>query len=282
MKKHLLFASALMIFSSCNKPAERPAVLNKDVASNIYAISELADVTGADKKIMIKANNIAGLDAKFKQVKIEGKLDAVLKKVTGDLSKPALEAQLASGSVAMVILKDKIMLYKVVNVAAPATPPATIAPANPPGSQNGSTTPPGGTGAVAGNLEDSATPDGSSQEALPNASEAAAPQDLRTLKYLTKLKEQSKEQDARVQADLASQLDAAKAERPQDIGETVGFAELTSIDITKVGILDNERTEYGEKKSTLNVIEGPFELATHILLDNETGVKKANGDVTAP
>ena len=84
-----------------------------------------------------------------------------------------------------------------------------------------------------------------------------------------RVKAHAKSSDARVQADLASELDAAKMERPSQIGESYGFMEISSIKIEKVGILDNERTDYNEKKSLLNVIEGPFEMATHILVGDE-------------
>ena len=40
MKKHLLIASAFMVLSACNQPAERKAVINKDVAEKVFAIAD--------------------------------------------------------------------------------------------------------------------------------------------------------------------------------------------------------------------------------------------------
>jgi hypothetical protein len=95
------------------------------------------------------------------------------------------------------------------------------------------------------------------------------------MKYLTKLKEHAKSSDARAQAAMEGELAQAKAERPSQIGETYGFIEVASIKVEKFGVLDNERTDYGEKKSLLNVIDTTFELATHLLVGDEIKAKTA-------
>jgi hypothetical protein len=126
-----------------------------------------------------------------------------------------------------------------------------------------------------------ATPADEASPLADTSVESAAPQDLLTFSYLARLKALSKTSDIKAQSDIKSELDKAKAQRPSEAGEASGFVEITSIKVEKVGILDNERTDYGEKKSTLNVIDGPFDMATHILVGDEIDPsKKASDDGT--
>jgi len=256
MKKHLLLASTLLVFAACNKPTDRPAVVNSKIASKVFAISELPEITSSKKAILVSGGenaDIKKMDASLKQTKIEGKADAIIKKITSEAPKADLEKHLKSGAVAFVILKDQI---KVLKIVADATAPQSSSEAALQASSEAA-------------LQDNT-------EAAPQAIEAAGPaQELLTMKYLSKLKEHAKASDARAQAAMEGELAQAKAERPSQIGETYGFIEVASIKVEKFGVLDNERTDYGEKKSLLNVIDTTFELATHLLVGDEIKAKAA-------
>lgn len=254
MKKHLLLASALMAFAACNKPAERAAIVNSKVASKVYAISDLAEITSSKKAVLISGGENAQIkswDSKIKQMKLEGKSDAIIKKITSEAPKADIENHLKSGALAMIILKDQIKIFKIMAdaTAAPTPPTAPEAPA-----------------------PDAAKPSAAdaSAEAAPQALESAGPaQELLTMKYLNKLKEHAKSSDARAQAAMEGELAQFKAERPSQIGDAFGFVEVASVKVEKFGVLDNERTDYGEKKSLLNVIDTPFEMATHLIVGDE-------------
>lgn len=258
MKKHFILASALMMFAACNKPAERAAIVNTKVAANVYAISELAEITSSKKAVLVSGDPIASvtaMDASLIQTKLEGKSDAILKKIISKPQKADLQNHLKSGAVAMIILKDQIKIFKIMAdpAAAPIPPTAPEVPA-----------------------QDSAKPTAADAaiEAAPQALEEAGPvQELLTMKYLNKLKEHAKSSDAQAQAAMEGELAQLKSERPSQIGEAFGFVEVASIKVEKFGILDNERTDYGEKKSLLNVVDTPFEMATHLIVGDEIKAK---------
>jgi hypothetical protein len=275
MKKHLLLASTLLVFAACNKPAERTAVVNSKIASKVFAISEIPEITSSKKAILVSGGenaDVKKMDGSLKQTKIEGKADAIIKKITSEAPKADLEKHLKSGAVALVILKDQIKVLKIVaDATAPAPTPAPQGTA--PDAAKPSSADAAAEAAPQANSE--AAPHANS-EAAPQAIEAAGPaQELLTMKYLTKLKEHAKSSDARAQAAMEGELAQAKAERPSQIGETYGFIEVASIKVEKFGVLDNERTDYGEKKSLLNVIDTTFELATHLLVGDEIKAKTA-------
>lgn len=271
MKKHILLASALLVFAACNKPAERTAVVNKDVANKVFAISDLAELTSSKKAVLVSGgptDAVTKMDASLKQIKLEGKSDAIIKKITSEAPKADLEKHLKTGAVALVILKDQIKIFKIMpDPAAPPQPQTQQDTPKPDASKPGSA--------------EIAT------ESAPAANEEAAAgpaPKLLTMKYLNKLKEHSKSSDARAQAAMEGELAQAKEESPSQIGETYGFVEVAAVTVEKFGVLDNERTEYGEKKSLLNVIDTTFELATHLLVGDEFKAKKSGeeGEEAAP
>jgi hypothetical protein len=306
MKKNILFCSALLLaLSGCNKPKERAAIMNKDVDGKVFAVSELGELTGSAKTVIIKSaskDSIKAMDDKLKIATTDGKIGDLLKKVKAENTKGALDDQLAKGAIALVVLKDQVKIFKVVSVVAPTDPakqdpppdqtpaippkqdpppdlppkqdppadPANPAqpPANPPADPAQPVTPPTPPPAIALPAEESLDS---------NLESAAAPQQLLTFNYLSRLKAQSKMSDATAQQAAQNDLDAAKLQTPEQAGEKYGFEEITSLCVDKVGILDNERTDYGEKKSTLNVIEGPFDMATHILVGDEPTADKPCG-----
>lgn len=99
---------------------------------------------------------------------------------------------------------------------------------------------------------------------------------LTSLAYLSKLKSLVKTSDAKQQASLVSEMESIKDKSPFQMGEAMGLAEITSIKIEKHGNLDNERTDYNEKKSLLNVIDRPFDVSTHLLVGGEVGADSAD------
>lgn len=94
--------------------------------------------------------------------------------------------------------------------------------------------------------------------------------DVFSLRYMSRLKALSKASDPMVITALEAELRELKFDKP----EKFGLVEITAIKIDKVGTLENERTDYNEKKSLLNVADKPFEMATHIVIGNEVGVEK--------
>lgn len=219
-------ASTLVLFSGCNKPTERPAVVNSKIASKLYAISDLAEVTSSANAVLVQGGEKdlkLMASAKVTQTKLEGsKALEILKKVTEDASKKALDEQLKTGAVALVVLADQIKILKVV-------------------------------AEVNNNIDTN----------------------ISSLSYFGKLKALSKAVDAKAQADLVSELETLKYKSPADLNESFGLVEITSIAIQKYGVLDNEKNDYNEKKSLLNIIDKPFEVSTHILVGEEVGSKAA-------
>jgi hypothetical protein len=47
------------------------------------------------------------------------------------------------------------------------------------------------------------------------------------------------------------------------------YVEISSIKISKTGVLENQRTKYDEKMSILNVGDRPLDLSTHLLIGDE-------------
>ena len=226
----LISATCALVFaSSCYKGAERPAVVNPKAASNIFAIKDLAEITNDSVKTVYVQNgdksSVAALDASLKQVKIEGSIDSILKRISIDANKAALNNQLKDGAIAVVVLKDQIKILKVV--------PDTDLNLN---------------------------------------------YDVLSMKYMKTLKQLAKTSDAAQQSSLAQQLSDLKYTSPKKLGEKFGLVELSSITIVKTGVLDNERTDYDEKKSVLNVFDKPLELSTHMVLGTEVGAAKSADD----
>jgi hypothetical protein len=91
---------------------------------------------------------------------------------------------------------------------------------------------------------------------------------LLSLKYVSTLKALSKA-NAQTQAALVSELEKDKDKSPAELDEKFGLVEITALKIAKHGVLDNEKTDYNESKSILNVVATPFELSTHIIVGDE-------------
>ena len=92
---------------------------------------------------------------------------------------------------------------------------------------------------------------------------------LTSLRYLSRLKELVKTSDKLAQNGLVSELESIKHISPADLNEPFGLSQIAAIKIEKHGVLDNEKTDYNEKKSVLNLVEAPFEVSTHIIVGDE-------------
>lgn len=227
MKKNIVLTSFILgmatvsiLNTGCNKPAERPSVVDSKIAANLMELKDIGEIT-SDKKLVFSssgAQDIAAYAGTLKQVKLEGKVADILKKVSAENSKKSLEDQLKSGAIAITVLDDQIKILKVV----------------------------------------------------PQTSNTFDVQ-VTSLTYLSKLKAFSKANDATQQQKLASEMDFYSHKSPADLGETFGLVEITSIKIMQHGNLDNDRTDYNEKKSILKVIDRPFDVSTHIVIGEEIG-----------
>ena len=106
-----------LVFSACGRPSERPSVMDKKIAENVFAIKDLGEVTAESKTVYISGAEdamVKGADASVKQAKIEGKVQDLLKKIKNTATKKALDDQLKSGSIALVVLNDQVTVLKVV------------------------------------------------------------------------------------------------------------------------------------------------------------------------
>lgn len=231
MKKHVMFTTSIIIamttvsiaFTGCNnKPTVRPSVVNPEVAGSVFAIKDLSEITNASAKLVYFSGGEKTVDPTLKQVKLEGKAQELVNKVTNPVTKKMIDDHLKTGVIAIVVLDDQVKILKIV--------PET---------------------------------------------HSTFEMTLTSLSYLSKLKTLVKTSSAQTQASLVSELESIKDKSPAQLGETFGLAEVTAIKIEKFGHLDNEKTDYQEKKSLLNVVAGPFEASTHILVGKEIGTESA-------
>ena len=82
-------------------------------------------------------------------------------------------------------------------------------------------------------------------------------------------------QEIKKQAFESAQLDTSSIQTAEK-KEGVQFVEISSIQIEKTGVLENEKTKfYEEKMSSLNVAERALNLSTHIILKKE--IKPSTG-----
>lgn len=85
------------------------------------------------------------------------------------------------------------------------------------------------------------------------------------------MKSLSKASQPQAQSALSQKIDELRFKSPSDLGETFGLVELASIKVEKYGVLEDLKTEYGERRSVLGLVQKPFEFATHIILGGEEG-----------
>jgi hypothetical protein len=93
--------------------------------------------------------------------------------------------------------------------------------------------------------------------------------DVLSFQYLSRMKAYNKSSDVAAKAMIAREMQDLKYASPKSLGEKSGLVELTSIAIKRYGTLENVRTDYGEKKSILDISAKPFDMATHIELGDE-------------
>lgn len=104
---------------------------------------------------------------------------------------------------------------------------------------------------------------------------------LTSFAYLSNIKALIKTSDAGAQARLITVLDSIRDKSPAQLGEKFGLVEISAIVVKSFGNLDNERTDYKEKKSILNVTPAPFEVSTHIIVGTEVGAEAAGLQASA-
>lgn len=222
-----LSAATLLMTTACSQPAERVAKIDEKIAGNLVELKQVSEVVGS-KSVYVSGGNkqsITNLDSGIKQIKIEGKIEELLKKVTGDKTKAALEAQLKDGGVALVVLGDQIKILKVTNDL-----------------------------------------------------DLALDYDVLSSKYLGKLKELSKAADVQQQSALAREVRDLMFVAPRKLDEKFGMVEITALKIEQLGVLDNDRTDYNEKKSILKVQARPLSAATHMIVGGEVGASEESAE----
>lgn len=228
MKKQIILTSVVTgialtgaLFTGCQRPTERPSVVNSKIAANLFEVKDLSELTGEKSKTVFYQGSEKDISkfAGVNQAKLDGtKAQDIIKKVKSPAAKAALDEHLKTGVVALVVLDDQIKVLKLV--------PETFS-----------------------TFENKVT----------------------SMAFVTKLKALSKTSDVKVQNDLFKQLNDLQYKSPAELGETFGLVEIAAIKVTNYGVLDNEKTDYNEKKSTLNIDKKPFEFATHIVIGDEIG-----------
>ena len=223
-----LSAATLLMATACSQPAEREAKLDKSIDGKVLEIKAVSEVVGS-KSVYVSGGNktaVSELDSSIKQVKIEGsKVEELLKKVTGEKTKAALDAQLKDGGVALVILGDQIKILKVTNDL-----------------------------------------------------DLSLDYDVLSSKYLGKLKDLSKAADVQQQSALAREVRELMFVAPRKLDEKFGMVEITALKIEQLGVLDNDRTDYNEKKAILKVQARPLNLATHMVVGGEVGASDESSE----
>ncbi len=239
INKLVVLAAFAIAATSCNKAAERTAELDKKIASNVVAVADINEIT-ADSKAQTKVLYVSS-----KQADVD-KLESGLKQI-------------------VIADKADMIIKKVVNDDTKKVLDTHLK-----------------TGAVAfaivknddGNMVIKVmrvVPD----VVISNAYDGA---DIVSLTYVRALKQLSTETDIKTQSALKVNLSAWKYKDPKDWGEKFGLVEITQIKITKMGVIENMRTEYGEKKSILGLTEKPMGQATHFLIGDEVVAEEASAE----
>lgn len=106
--------SAALLFTGCNKPTERPAIIDSAIAANLMELKDLGEIT-TDKTVYSSTGkaDISGYAGSLKQTKLAGKVEELIKKIKSEGTKSAIDAQLATGVIAIVVLDDQIKILKV-------------------------------------------------------------------------------------------------------------------------------------------------------------------------
>lgn len=128
MKKNIMLTSAILslattslLFTGCNKPTERPSVVNSTISASLYAMKDLNEITAANDKspktVYFSGEEkpeVSKLDGSLKQVKIDDKVQNLFNLVSGQATKKMLVEHLKTGVIAIVVLDDQVKILKVV------------------------------------------------------------------------------------------------------------------------------------------------------------------------
>lgn len=98
-----------------------------------------------------------------------------------------------------------------------------------------------------------------------------------SLQLYNAMKDMSKTSDAQAQSELAQKMDVLKFQSPAQLHEKFGLVEISSIKVEKYGVLEDQRTEYGERKSVQGITQKPFQFATHIVVGDEMSAEPEGG-----
>lgn len=189
----ILFGMVLINYSSCQKPPERQATVDKKIASDIVNASELADATTD------QANNTEANTAFMKKA---------IAKITDLEAQKNMLALLEKNKLDFVLLNDQVDLLEI---------------------------------------------------------KTTKGENLHTVESLMKLKKLSETTDPTTQAALKIEIENSLA-APATV--EIYFSILAKISI-KTGILENDTTDYNEKKSILKLTETTATEATHLILNEE-------------
>ena len=105
--------------------------------------------------------------------------------------------------------------------------------------------------------------------------------DVLSSKYLGKLKDLSKAADVQQQSALAREVRDLMHVAPRKLDEKFGMVEITALKIEQLGVLDNDRTDYNEKKAILKVQARPLNVATHMVVGGEVGASDESAEKKA-
>lgn len=233
MKKHVLslalgLTAAAVVFTGCNKPTQRDSVMDKEIAGKVMELSALKEITSASaeapKTVLYAGSekNLSALNSEavtLSQIKLEGDIEKITKKVTTPTKAAAIAEQLKEGVIAIVILESEVKILKVTPEVTNNNPDYVVS----------------------------------------------------SLQLFDAMKAMSRTSNPQMQAELVQKMDQVKFQSPAQLGEKFGLVELAAVKVEKYGVLEDKKTEYGERMSIQTLTQVPFELSTHIILGAEVG-----------
>jgi hypothetical protein len=233
MNKLVVLAAFALAATSCNKAAERPAQNDKSIAG-VMEVSKITEVTDESKD---PKSPVKGLYVKEKTAEVDA-LGYGLKQVAISAESDTILKKVTKMETKKVLdeqLKGGPVGFVIVKGAdgKPVIKVMRVVP----------------------------------DTTISNKYQA----DILSLKYMRGLKALSTAADPGAQSQSMKNLREWKYKNPADFNEKFGLVEITSIKIKKMGVLENLRTEYGEKRSIMGLTEKPMGEATHMLLGDEEG-----------
>ena len=239
---------------SCDKAKDRPLKVDTKTSADLIQISNIHDVT-SDKNAAFfyrenKNNDVSSVD-KTQQVKADTDIEKILSKIKNETHKNEITEHLKNNLVAFMVTEEnsvkKIKIFKVVTTDTENT--ETMKSTTAALKQNG--------------LAEK------NNEIIidKNKIESTQTSNLNDNSYTLDELKQMKNLDHSTSETMQTQSNEQ---------DDIEFVEITSIEIKKAGVLDQQKTDYNERTSILEVVERSLDLSTHLVLGDEISTEPAS------